>query len=91
LWHGADAIAGLCGTRQSPDMASISADDPPPVAPSRPDDNACCGNGCEPCIFDLFAELQARYAEELRAWQARQAQRGGGNPSAPPGVSFSDS
>ncbi|WP_231586597.1 oxidoreductase-like domain-containing protein [Cupriavidus basilensis] len=43
---------------------------PRPQAPVAPDINECCGNGCEPCIFDLHAEAMARYRAELKAWQA---------------------
>ena len=49
--------------------------DPPPQPPEEPDFDACCGNGCDPCIFDTYALEQDRYRTELRAWQARQAAR----------------
>jgi len=49
--------------------------DPPPVAPTPPDDDACCGNGCDPCIWDLYAMERDRYLAALRNWEARQAQR----------------
>jgi len=39
-------------------------DDPVPVAPIRPDNDECCGGGCNPCIFDL-------YEEALAAWRKR--------------------
>jgi len=67
-------------------MHAPSDDDRPPEPPVRPDDADCCGNGCDPCIFDLFAEEQKRYAQALRAWQERQARKG---PATD--VSFSDS
>lgn len=31
-------------------------------APIPPAPNECCGNGCEPCVWDI-------YREELRKWQ----------------------
>jgi len=34
-------------------------------APTPPEPNDCCGNGCELCVWDL-------YYEELRQWQAQQ-------------------
>lgn len=37
-----------------------------PEAPIPPNPNECCGNGCEPCIWDI-------YREELRKWQEEQA------------------
>jgi len=49
--------------------------DPPPVAPTSPDDDACCGNGCDPCVWDLYAMARDRYLTALREWEARQAQR----------------
>lgn len=52
--------------------------DPEPVAPVEPDFEACCGNGCEPCIFDIYGAERERYLTELRAWQQRQAQRRSG-------------
>ena len=52
--------------------------DPEPIAPIEPDFEACCGNGCEPCIFDIYGEERERYLAALRAWKERQALRGGG-------------
>ncbi|MDF3831372.1 oxidoreductase-like domain-containing protein [Cupriavidus basilensis] len=63
---------------------SAAALPPRPVAPPTPDINDCCGNGCDPCIFDLHAEAMARYRAELKAWQAlagETADAGTGNPS----------
>ena len=37
------------------------------------DDDACCGNGCDPCVYDHFYAEQERYREALRAWRVRQA------------------
>jgi hypothetical protein len=44
-----------------------------PQPPPTPDDGDCCGNGCDPCIWDLHAAEVARYRDALRAWEARQA------------------
>ncbi|KAA0179749.1 hypothetical protein FX016_19155 [Cupriavidus gilardii] len=41
------------------------------MPPNRPDDDACCGSGCSPCIFDFYYEEMERYRQELRAWLAR--------------------
>ena len=41
------------------------ADDPPPIEPIEPDFEACCGNGCEPCIFDIYALERERYLSAL--------------------------
>jgi hypothetical protein len=57
--------------------APSTDDDPEPLEPLAPDDDACCGNGCDPCIFDLYAAERERYQAALRAWQQRRAERGG--------------
>ena len=46
--------------------------DPPPQAPDRPDDGACCNSGCTWCILDMYQEELAAYQDKLRAWQQRQ-------------------
>lgn len=45
--------------------------DPPPQPPPQPDLDACCGNGCEPCIFDLHDLAMDAYRQALRAWRER--------------------
>ena len=55
----------------------VPNDDPPPQPPVEPDLDACCGNGCEPCIFDIYGAERERYFAALREWQARQARQGG--------------
>lgn len=45
--------------------------DPPPTPPVEPDPGDCCGNGCDPCIFDYYEEARQRYRELLAAWRAR--------------------
>ncbi len=52
--------------------------DPPPVAPTPPDFDECCGSGCNPCIFDLHDQALERYRAELLAWTSRQQARGDG-------------
>lgn len=47
--------------------------DPMPEPPEPPDINACCGSGCDPCIFDSHDMAMDAYRQALRAWQARQA------------------
>jgi len=45
--------------------------DPRPEPPATPDAAECCGNGCDPCIYDLHAEAMAYYREALAAWRER--------------------
>ncbi|XZG68816.1 oxidoreductase-like domain-containing protein [Chitinibacteraceae bacterium HSL-7] len=45
--------------------------DPRPEAPHEPELEACCGSGCQPCIFDLYAEELHIYRRRLTEWLAR--------------------
>ncbi|XHS76596.1 hypothetical protein ACFJGW_12740 [Burkholderiaceae bacterium UC74_6] len=45
--------------------------DPVPQPPPELDFDACCGNGCDPCIVDLHCLAMDDYRQALRAWQAR--------------------
>lgn len=45
--------------------------DPMPLPPPPPDFDACCGNGCDPCIFDLHDLAMDEYRRALRAWRER--------------------
>jgi hypothetical protein len=56
-------------------LPSRPEDDPRPLPPERPDDDACCQSGCDPCIFDLYAEELNRWRAALAAWEAREAAR----------------
>jgi hypothetical protein len=47
------------------------ADDPMPLPPEPPDINDCCGNGCDPCIFDRHDMAMDEYRRALREWRAR--------------------
>ena len=49
-----------------------SLSDPMPQAPVPPDIHDCCGNGCDPCIFDLHDLAMDAYRQALRAWHARR-------------------
>ncbi|MGH6646749.1 oxidoreductase-like domain-containing protein [Aquabacterium sp.] len=60
--------------------SAIPDTDPMPLPPEQPDLDACCGNGCEPCIFDLHDMAMDDYRQALRAWQARH------NGASPPGT-----
>lgn len=39
--------------------------EPPP--PREPDTEECCGNGCDPCIFDLYEQRLERWRQRCRA------------------------
>ncbi len=63
----------------SPTSLSLDDDpDPMPQAPEPPDLNACCGSGCDPCIFDAHDLAMDEHRQALRAWQARQAHKAQG-------------
>lgn len=53
------------------DAAAGLVADPMPQPPPEPDFDACCGNGCDPCIFDLHDLEMDRYRQALRAWRER--------------------
>jgi hypothetical protein len=55
--------------------AQPPSDDPPPQRPVEPDAADCCGEGCVPCIYDLYEEALERYKLALAAWQARHPER----------------
>ncbi len=42
-----------------------------PLPPPQPDLDACCGNACDPCIFDLHDLAMDEYRQAMRAWRAR--------------------
>lgn len=48
-----------------------SPDEPRPQPPIEPDPGECCGNGCDPCIYDLYNDQLAHYRAALAAWKAR--------------------
>ena len=43
-----------------------STDDFPPP-PRRPDEAECCGQGCDPCIFDYYERALERWRERVLA------------------------
>ncbi len=54
-------------------MSDLRADatDPRPAPPPAPDDEACCGSGCNPCVYDLYDTALERYRAALQAWRQR--------------------
>ncbi len=61
--------------RPAAPTGAAADDDPPPQPPPEIDLDACCGQGCAPCVLELIADAQERYRAELAAWQARRAAR----------------
>ncbi|KPC53582.1 oxidoreductase-like domain-containing protein [Amantichitinum ursilacus] len=57
----------------SVDSSPQSPADPRPEPPFEPPLEACCGNGCDPCIFDTYGEELRRYRAELKAWEQRHS------------------
>jgi hypothetical protein len=51
--------------------SSAPDSDPMPEPPERPDLDACCGNGCDPCIFDLHDLAMDEHRQALHAWRIR--------------------
>ena len=62
-----------------PPTSAAADDDPPPEPPLEPSLDECCGQGCDPCIFDLYEAAQQRWRAALRAWEARHG-RGATTP-----------
>ena len=53
------------------------ADDPRPEEPVEPDLNECCGNGCEPCVFDTYAKERRAWQQAVKDWEERHRDRTG--------------
>jgi hypothetical protein len=54
-----------------------SDDDPRPVAPEPPLPGDCCDSGCDPCVYDLYAEECAQYRHRLAQWRERHPEAEG--------------
>ena len=59
---------------KSPEAAA-NTDDPPPERPRAPEPHECCDSGCDPCVFDLYANAMDDYETALAAWKTRQKLR----------------
>jgi len=57
-------------------------DDPHPEEPIEPDLNECCGNGCEPCVFDTYAEEKRAWQQAVKDWEERRRNQAGMPPGA---------
>ena len=56
-------------------MPDMLPDIPPPVPPEAPSDEDCCRSGCDPCVFDRYAEAMERYRAELKTWEEQMKAR----------------
>ncbi|MEY8879564.1 MAG: oxidoreductase-like domain-containing protein [Leptothrix sp. (in: b-proteobacteria)] len=56
--------------------------DPKPLPPEPMPDDACCGNGCDPCVLDFYQAELDQYRASLRAWNQRQAERASASEAA---------
>ena len=52
-------------------MVSPPLADAMPLPPHQPDLEACCGDGCDPCIFDMHDMALDAYRQALRGWRVR--------------------
>jgi hypothetical protein len=60
-------------SEDSQNPAAVQPDnDPEPVPPREPDLEECCGSGCEPCVFNRYADALDRNEAARAAWQARR-------------------
>jgi hypothetical protein len=57
-----------------PTPAALPKQDTKPQPPVEPALEDCCRSGCNPCVFDIYAEELERYEQRLAQWEARQAQ-----------------
>lgn len=54
------------------DRSRIMTDnDPRPLPPEQPLPGDCCDSGCDPCVFDNYAEELAYYRQQLAQWLER--------------------
>lgn len=70
--HSDDDLRDNPGMSATPSPQPDPLNDPRPEPPVAPDLDECCGNGCDPCIFDRHDMAMDAYRQALRAWQARQ-------------------
>ncbi len=52
-------------------------DDPPPRKPEPPLPSECCESGCDPCVYDTYAEELDWYRKALAAWRERHPEADG--------------
>lgn len=45
--------------------------DPRPTPPEKPLACDCCDSGCDPCVYDVYADELDAYEKALAAWRMR--------------------
>ncbi|MBB87925.1 oxidoreductase-like domain-containing protein [Abyssibacter sp.] len=50
--------------------------DPKPNPPEKPLPFDCCETGCDPCVWDMYADQQRAYERALTAWRQRNPAAG---------------
>ncbi|HET6431297.1 oxidoreductase-like domain-containing protein [Dyella sp.] len=56
---------------------AVKDDDPKPQPPEAPEPLDCCGEGCVPCIYDVYDRAMEQYQDALAAWLARHPEASG--------------
>ena len=73
--------APILGAMSLKSDATAFENDPPPTPPVEPDAGDCCGEGCVPCIFDIYETALQRYRDELAQWRLRHPEAAGDPPA----------
>ncbi|XP_041358225.1 NADH-cytochrome b5 reductase-like [Gigantopelta aegis] len=74
---------------ESPDSAERSHLDLP-LKPVQPSDEDCCGNGCVPCVFDIYDEEVKIWERECKRIRRKVKQNSGDALSQGPPLSTSE-
>lgn len=61
-------------------MPRVPGDDPRPLKPEPPLPAECCESGCDPCVYDTYAEELEWYRTALAAWRDRNPGAEDGGP-----------
>ncbi len=72
----AAAAAGFtaCAQQAATLFGLMNDSDPRPQPPEKPLPGDCCDGGCDPCVYDVYADELAAYEKALAAWRARHPQ-----------------